>query len=187
MRGILCVYPSEQHRESNLHLIRSNSPSSLSFPTSSFSPLDMRFFHHFLTAAHPYTPIGNDYVWVHDIPQFAAQNKYLMHAILSLGASHLSCLSGVEYRRESLVHRGHAIAGLNQALGKTARSYGESDAMLATCHALAFQALYMGDGLNDFITMVRGCALTTAKICQDNSPTAFNLIRTGVLNPSLLD
>jgi hypothetical protein len=73
------------------------------------------------------------------------------------------------------MHRGYAIAGLSQALGKTARSYGESDAMLVTCHALAFQALYIGDGLNDFITMVRGCALTTAKIRQDNSPTAFNL------------
>jgi hypothetical protein len=136
----------------------------------------MRFFHHFLTTAHPYTPLGNDDVWVHEIPQFAAQNTYLMHAILSLGASHLSRLTGVEYRRELLVHRGHAIAGLNQALGKTARSYGESDAMLATCHALALQAICMGDDLNDFITMVRGCALATAKVCQDDSPTAFNLL-----------
>lgn len=138
--------------------------------------LDMRFFHHFLTIAYPHLPVGNDPVWVHEIPQFAEKHGYLMHAILSLGASHLSRLTGVDYRRESLVHRGQAIAGLNQALSQTARAYGESDAMLASCYALTFQASYMGDGLADFITMVRGCALTTEKIRQDHSPTAFNLL-----------
>jgi hypothetical protein len=81
----------------------------------------------------------------------------------------------VDYRRESLVHRGQAIAGLNQALSQTARTYGESDAMLASCYALTFQASYMGDGLADFITMVRGCALTTEKIKEEHAPTAFNL------------
>ena len=135
----------------------------------------MRFFHHFLTIAFPHLPVDNDHVWIHDIPQFAEQHEYLMHALLSLGASHLSRLTGVDYRRESLTHRGNAIAGLNQALSQTARSYGESDAMLASCYALTFQASYMGDGLADFITMVRGCVLTTEKIKQEQTPTAFNL------------
>lgn len=135
----------------------------------------MRFFHHFLTIAYPHLPVDNDHVWVNEIPQFAEQHQYLMHALLSLGASHLSRLTGVDYRRESLIHRGHAIAGLNQALSREARCYGESDAMLASCYALTFQASYMGDGLSDFITMVRGCALTTEKIHQEHAPTAFNL------------
>jgi hypothetical protein len=128
-----------------------------------------------LTIAYPHLPVDNDHVWVHEIPQFAEQHEYLMHAILSLGASHLSRLTGIDYRRESLVHRGQAIAGLNKALSQTAQSYGESDAQLASCYALTFQASYMGDGLSDFITMVRGCALTTDKIRQDHSPTAFNI------------
>ncbi|KAH0848333.1 C6 transcription factor [Fonsecaea pedrosoi] len=145
------------------------------FSSATFSILDMRFFHHFLTIAYPHLPVDNDHVWVNDIPQFAEQHEYLMHALLSLGASHLSRLTGVDYRRESLIHRGQAIAGLNHALSQTARSYGEADAMLASCYALTFQASYMSDGLSDFITMVRGCALTTEKIKQEHSPTAFNL------------
>ena len=98
-----------------------------------------------------------------------------MHAILSLGASHLGRLTGVDYKKESLTHRGLAIAGLNQALSQKVQSYGEGDAMLAACYALTFQASYMGDGLSDFITMVRGCALTTGKIKEEEAPTAFNL------------
>ena len=170
--------------------------------SSTFSILDMKFFHHFLTSAYPHLPLGNDHVWVNEIPQFAEAHPYLMHAILSLGASHLSRLTGVDYRKESLTHRGLAISGLNQALSQSstntststasrspphtsslspssthAPAHGESDAMLATCYSLTFQASYMGgsDGLADFITMVRGCALTTAKIKQDDVPTAFNL------------
>ncbi|EXJ82923.1 hypothetical protein A1O3_06739 [Capronia epimyces CBS 606.96] len=191
MKGMSCVYPAEpvaRHSSSNgrtshtLSVLRWNPTTGPSFPgsgsgetTGTFSMLDMRFFHHFLTIAYPHLPVDNDSVWVHEIPQFAEQHPYLMHAILSLGASHLSRLTGVDYRRESLVHRGHAFAGLNQALSQTALAYGESDAMLASCYALTFQASYMGDGLVDFITMVRGCALTTQKIQQENSPTAFNL------------
>lgn len=184
---------SSQHPSPNPNLSQHNT----------FSMLDMRFFHHFLTTAYPHLPLGNDHVWVNEIPQFAQAHPYLMHAILSLGASHLSRLTGCDYRRESLTHRGLAISGLNHALSSSATpsdqegtttttttnhahnntdttplAYGESDALLATCYALTFQASYMGggaDGLADFITMVRGCALTTAKIKAEDAPTAFNL------------
>jgi len=176
LKGMPCVYPVQQPlRRSNLPLIRRSPSDLLPSGTAAFSMVDMRFFHHFLTVAYPHLPVGNDDVWVHEVPQFAGQHEYLMHAILSLGASHLSRLTGVDYRKESLIHRGHAIAGLNQALSKTGHAYGESDAMLASCYALTFQASYMSDGLTDFITMVRGCALTTAKIRDDNAPTAFNV------------
>jgi hypothetical protein len=180
---------------------------SSSYHSPTFTLLDMRFFHHFLTTAYPHLPLGNDHVWVNEIPQFAESQPYLMHALLSLGASHLGRLTGVDYRRESLTHRGKAIAGLNRALSSGAggadgdvdlggrggevmgvsggagdvmvrrvtRNWGESDAMLAACYALTFQASYMGDGLADFITMVRGCALTTGKIKDEGCLTAFNL------------
>ena len=98
-----------------------------------------------------------------------------MHAILSLGASHLGRLTGVDYKKESLTHRGQAIAGLNQALSQPIKNFGEGDSMLAACYALTFQATNMGDGLSDFITMVRGCALTTGKIQEEEAQTAFNL------------
>ena len=99
-----------------------------------------------------------------------------MNAILALGASHLTRVApGEDYTTQAIVHRGHAIEGLNKALNETDRIYGESDAMLAACYALTFQASHMGDGMIDFITMVRGCALVTEKVKQEGSTTAFNI------------
>jgi hypothetical protein len=101
-----------------------------------------------------------------------------MNAILALGASHLTRVApGEDYTTQAIIHRGHAIEGLNKALNKTDRSYGESDAMLAACYALTFQASHMGDGMIDFITMVRGCALVTEKVKQEGLTTAFNIER----------
>jgi hypothetical protein len=114
-----------------------------------------------------------------------------MNAILALGASHLTRVApGEDYTTQAIVHRGHAIEGLNKALNKTDRTYGESDAMLAACYALTFQASHMGDGMIDFITMVRGCALVTEKVKQEGSTTAFNIDRDAhihIMNPRLDD
>ncbi|KAL9107497.1 MAG: hypothetical protein Q9227_007599 [Pyrenula ochraceoflavens] len=156
------------------------SPSTLvqmqSTPTL-FSLTDMRLFHHFLTVAYPHLPLGNESVWLNDIPLFAHQQEYLMYAILSLGASHLSrlCDNNGDYVNLAVYHRGHAIQGLNQAISQRSRRFGDFDAMLATCYALTFQSSYMSDGLSDFITMVRGCALVTTQIRSGNEQTAFNI------------
>lgn len=150
---------------------------------------DMQFFHHFLTISFPHLPLGNDDVWVRDIPQFAQEHTYLMHAILGLGASHLNRMVPTPaYEKEALIHRGHAINGLNTCMAKSAHAYGEADAMLATCYALTFQSSYMADGLSDFVIFVRGCALATTKIRNENAPTAFNLApdrQREVLRPQL--
>ncbi|KAK5072039.1 hypothetical protein LTR51_006523 [Lithohypha guttulata] len=144
--------------------------------TVQFSMNDMQFFHHFLTISFPHLPLGNDDVWIRDIPQFAQEYTYLMHAILALGASHLNRTAPLAcYEKEALIHRGHAINGLNTCMAKTSHAYGEADAMLATCYALTFQSSYMADGLSDFVIFVRGCALATGKIRDENAPTAFNL------------
>lgn len=141
-----------------------------------FSMNDMQFFHHFLTISFPHLPLGNDEVWVRDIPQFAQEHTFLMHAILALGASHLNRMTPLScYEKEALMHRGNAINGLNTCMAKTSHIYGEADAMLATCYALTFQSSYMADGISDFVIFVRGCALATGKIRDENAPTAFNL------------
>ena len=141
-----------------------------------FTMNDMQFFHHFLTISFPHLPLGNDDVWVRDIPQFAQEHTYLMHAILGLGASHLNRMTpSSAYEKDALTHRGHAINGLNTCMAKSSHVYGEADAMLATCYALTFQSSYMSDGLSDFVIFVRGCALATGKIRDENVPTAFNL------------
>ncbi|KAL9620150.1 MAG: hypothetical protein Q9160_005265 [Pyrenula sp. 1 TL-2023] len=142
-----------------------------------FSLTDMRLFHHFITVAYPHLPLGNESVWLNDIPLFAHQQEYLMHAILSLGASHLSrlCEGGADYVNLAIYHRGLAIQGLNQAISRKPKVYGDYDAMLACCYALTFQSSYMADGLTDFITMVRGCALVTSQIRNQEEATAFNI------------
>jgi hypothetical protein len=99
-----------------------------------------------------------------------------MHSLIALGASHLTRVSPQnDYTTAAIVHRGKAIQGLNAALATGAKGYGEADALLAAAYALTFQASYMSDGMADFITMVRGCALITMQIHADKQRTAFNL------------
>lgn len=104
-----------------------------------------------------------------------------MHAILSLGASHLSLISPTADTTDSstlaIAHRGHALKGLKELMGKPGLSSEELDAMLATCYALALQSGYMTDGLMDFVVLIRGCAHLTAKITsRDNSESMFPLM-----------
>ncbi|ODH13484.1 hypothetical protein ACO22_07208 [Paracoccidioides brasiliensis] len=137
---------------------------------ASFTIEDMRFFHHYMIAAHPYLPFGCDGVWVNDIPQLAHQHEYLMHAILSLGTSHLSLMNTLYTAMVS--HRGLALRGLHEAIGKhhqqlhsttdtsptaTSTQTHELNAMLATCYALAVQSSHIMDGFTDFLILVRGC------------------------------
>jgi hypothetical protein len=36
-----------------------------------FTLEDMRLFHHFILEAYPHLPVGNEKVWVRDVPAFA--------------------------------------------------------------------------------------------------------------------
>ncbi|KAL2223148.1 hypothetical protein M432DRAFT_587108 [Thermoascus aurantiacus ATCC 26904] len=131
-----------------------------------FTASDLRFFHHFLLVAYPHLPFGSDLAWVTVVPEYAHHCDYLMHAILSLGATHLSLIvpSGTEYTVAAVAHRGQALRGLSRMLAKDDHTREELDAMLATCYVLTFQARYMTDGLVDFATMIRGCALVTERL-----------------------
>lgn len=171
-------------------------PSHTSPDTVTF--LDLRLLHHFLMVAYPHLPAGNDSIWQTQIPQIAHQHTYLMHALLGLGASHLHRVDPTPcYQASAVSHRGHAIAGLNAALNNLEPSTraDETDAMLATAYSLTFQASYMEDGLVDFITMVRGCALITEQIRTSRAATSFSLkhdahlahLEPDVSNPPLID
>lgn len=136
------------------------------FPNT-FSSDDLRFFHHFLVAAHPHLPFGNEDLWKTSLPAYAYECPHLMHAILSLGASHLSLLllDGSRYAHLAVVHRGKALRLLGDALVAGDQcSQTELDLVLATAYALTFQANYMTDGLVDFLVMARGCAIITCQI-----------------------
>lgn len=112
-----------------------------------------------------------------------------MHAILGLGASHLSVIrphGDSTTDANAIEHRGQAIKGLNQLLAKPDPSSEELDAMLAACYALTMQSGYMFDALVDFVVFIRGCSLITTRIKQkDARKSVFPVEQTADLNEFL--
>ncbi|PGG98574.1 hypothetical protein AJ79_08827 [Helicocarpus griseus UAMH5409] len=177
--------PSHSNSKDNAAVSRfADSSSSSATPTyalqhfPSFTMEDMRFFHHYMIAAHPYLPFGCDEAWLAEIPLLAHQHPYLMHALLSLGASHLSLLSSEvsPYYAATVSHRGLALRGLKQSMIKHANSPLPTNtdtesihglnAMLATSYALTIQSTYMADGFTDFLVLVRGCTHLSENVMQ---------------------
>ncbi|KAL3461790.1 hypothetical protein BJX64DRAFT_288971 [Aspergillus heterothallicus] len=129
-----------------------------------FTSDDLRFWHHFLIDARPHLPFGSEDAWLSQVPAFAHECPPLLHAILSLGASHCSLTTpnGSQYAPVAIAHRGKALKALSAILAKGENStVAEMDGALATCYTLTFQAHHMSDGVVDFAVMVRGCGLVT--------------------------
>ena len=105
-----------------------------------------------------------------------------MHAILCLGATHLSLVTpdGSRYITLAVTHRGQALRTLGNELAKGDQcSKTELDLMLATVYALTFQANYMADGLFDFAIMVRGCGIITRRILNKYKGSDMFTLLTG--------
>ncbi|KAF7586421.1 hypothetical protein BBP40_008928 [Aspergillus hancockii] len=206
-----CAYPSKEqalrYRHTNLyenrrkwHVVTSlDSPSSNNVTRSSsaspavalssqsnpalhtFAADDLRFLHHFLIVAYPHLPFGSEGLWKTLLPASAHECPHLMHAILCLGATHLSLVTpdGDRYTTLAVTHRGKALKMLGDALATGDQSSRtELDLMLATAYALTFQANYMPDGLVDFAVMVRGCGIITWRILSKyNGSDMFKLLK----------
>lgn len=123
-----------------------------------FSLQDMRFFQHFLTQCYPHHPLKQEEIWTHEIPCIAHNYEFLMHAILGFAASQL-IKSDSNLIPPAMGHRVKAIKAIKKRLAetsKTAISYEEANAMVATCYALTFQSVSLDDGLAEFMTFIRG-------------------------------
>ncbi|OAX79863.1 hypothetical protein ACJ72_05813 [Emergomyces africanus] len=142
---------------------------------------DMRFFHHYMVAAYPYLPYDSDIVWTNEIPILAHQHEFLFHALLSLGASHLTTVTANHSGPEEahgyaamLAHRGLALRGLQEAMDRQPKAsftpntipenLPELNAMLATCYTLTMQSGHLCDAFTDFIVLIRGCGRLTSHI-----------------------
>ncbi|TVY59439.1 Uncharacterized protein LSUE1_G007758 [Lachnellula suecica] len=132
--------------------------------TQIFSLTDMRLFHHYLVAAYPHFPVRNDNIWLVYITPIAHQCSYLMHALLSLSASHLTKLTKSSFTAAAQTHRLSAITGLNNVLNEPVTSAEQGDAILATCYALLMQSWYMDDGLPTFLVLTRSCDAITRHV-----------------------
>ncbi|KAH8590977.1 hypothetical protein B0O99DRAFT_280640 [Bisporella sp. PMI_857] len=132
--------------------------------TQIFNLTDMRLFHHYLVAAYPHIPVRNDNIWIVYITPIAHQRNFLMHALLSLAASHLNKLSSSGLTAAAQSHRLSAIKGLNEVLEEPIKSPEQGDAILATCYALLMQSWYMDDGLPAFLVLTRSCDAITQHV-----------------------
>lgn len=140
----------------------------------------MRFFHDFMTVSWPHLPLERDGAWLHEIPILAQQHDFLMHGILSLGASHLHAKTNLEMKGHVHRHRTLAMRGLNSIAHKHDARDGDTDdhstgsrltATLATSYLLTFTASYMGDPFNMFLVLVRACASITTEIVKRGFPS----------------
>ncbi|KAK1832458.1 hypothetical protein QBC39DRAFT_304895 [Podospora conica] len=156
--GLSCIYnPSGLQ----LALTASPSPSTpLRTAPASFSMADLRYFHHFLVTAFPPLPMGGDAVW-QAVAALSHQYDYLVHAMLGLAASHLN-LYTADSAEHALAHRVKAIQLLNESLNTPCASTAEGDARFGTIMALTFQSSCMPEGMNEFLSMVRGCHVVAA-------------------------
>ncbi|KAI9374201.1 hypothetical protein BJX61DRAFT_336408 [Aspergillus egyptiacus] len=192
-----CVYPTDRYSNQERRLdvvdrtrtqtqghsfsqLASSPPSAIPrISATSFTGDDLQFWHHFLVDARPHLPFGDEGTWVSEIPAFAHECPHLLHAILSLGASHCSLIAprGSQYIPVAIAHRGKALKALSAIVSRGNNTVTDMDAALATCYTLTFQAHHMSDGVVDFAVMVRGCGLVTDWYFQSNDRQSkfFNL------------
>jgi len=187
-----CIYPSPYVQMPSAVFLETRSLQST--PTV-FNASDMRLFHHFIMNAYPYLPLGNESVWVRDIASFSHSVRliplivnyplsgikydFLLHAMLSLSASHLTVTSTSPLYSSALSYRGLAISGLNRALSTSPESKADADAILATCWILTAVTIYMGESVEEFFTMIRGINLVLSQNWVSKYGTAFLNLQVG--------
>lgn len=101
------------------------------------------------------------------------QYDFLMQAMLALSASHLMLTSTSPLAPVALSYRILAIKGLNTALSTPPTCKEDGDAILATCWALSFQATYLGESVEEFLTMLRGCNLIVSQNWREKFGTCW--------------
>ncbi|KAF4426550.1 hypothetical protein FACUT_9860 [Fusarium acutatum] len=152
-----CEYP--QTSDNGLLYLPSPQPGQpISEPQ--LSMVDLRFFHHFLLHAYPGLPIQGEDVWK-EVAKYSHGFDFLAHAMLAVGASHLGLCNGTDYNSDAISHRVKAIKSLNSALSTPCQTKEEGDARYATLMALTWQSSYMADGMQEFLSMLRGCTIVS--------------------------
>ncbi|OAA65052.1 C6 transcription factor [Cordyceps fumosorosea ARSEF 2679] len=157
-----CSYPPTPTPAASA--IRSN-PSMLSME-------DLRFYHQFITAAIPPLPIQADKGWM-DCAAMSHEYDFLAHAVLGLGASHLTSHTNADFTSQALQHRLVAIKQVNEQLSNPPSDQQTLDAILAALFCLITQASLIDDGLADYLTIIRGGHLIVLVIIGDMSKSVF--------------
>nr|UYO77202.1 Zn2Cys6 transcriptional regulator [Trichoderma crystalligenum] len=175
--GLNCSYPTPAATSSSSSSSSTSLASSSSFssPRAALSPLaleDLRFYHQFLLAAFPTLPLKRKEVWM-EAAAMSYKYDYLAHAVLGLGASHLSRHGNTDYTSQALQHRITAMKLVNEQLDKPPKKPADADALLAAVLCLVTQSSLMPDSMIDYITTTRGGNLVATTIIKDFEMSIF--------------
>ncbi|KAL6803591.1 hypothetical protein J3E68DRAFT_178438 [Trichoderma sp. SZMC 28012] len=171
--GLNCSYPTPASSSSASS--SSTSSSSSLAPRAALSGIaleDLRFYHQFLLAAFPTLPLKAKDVWM-DAAAMSHQYDYLAHAVLGLGASHLSQHGNVDYTSQALQHRVTAMKLVNEQLDHPPTKPADQDALFAAVICLVTQSSLMPDSMIDYITTTRGGNLVASTIITDYEKSIF--------------
>nr|UWK20139.1 Zn2Cys6 transcriptional regulator [Trichoderma deliquescens] len=170
--GLNCSYPTPA---SNSSSSSSTSASSSLPPRAALSTLvleDLRFYHQFILAAYPTLPLKAKDVWM-QAAAMSHQYDYLAHAILGLGASHLSQHGNVDYTSQALQHRVTAMKLVNEQLDNPPTKPADADALFAAVVCLVAQSSLMPDSMIDYITTTRGGNLVATSVIKNYEVSIF--------------
>ena len=95
-----------------------------------------------------------------------------------MAASHLAMISSSDLRSQAISHRVLALRGLNTVLSLIPKTSADVDALLAACYALAIQSSHIGDSVEEFLTMFRGCHIVIAHRWPERLGSAFRGLET---------
>ncbi|KAF5983661.1 hypothetical protein FBULB1_3692 [Fusarium bulbicola] len=89
--------------------------------------------------------------------------------------SHLGLCNGTDFNSDAILHRIKAIKSLNSALSTSCQSKEEGDARYATLMTLTWQSSYMPDGMQEFLSMLRGCSIVSKCSVFQFEDSAFRM------------
>lgn len=104
---------------------------------------------------------------------YTLQYDYLAHAILGLGASHLSQHGNVDYTSQALQHRVTAMKLVNEQLDNPPTKPADADALFAAVVCLVAQSSLMPDSMIDYITTTRGGNLVATSVIKNYEVSIF--------------
>jgi len=101
------------------------------------------------------------------------QYDYLAHALLGLGALHLSQSGNMDFTAEGLKHRVAAIKLINELMQQPAATVDDGDALFATLLILTTQTALLPDGMIEYLTILRGANLVVTQLMPDLKHSLF--------------
>ncbi|UNI24896.1 hypothetical protein JDV02_010615 [Purpureocillium takamizusanense] len=144
--GLPCLQPSSASSASVTTPIR---------PALSAQSLeDRQFYYRFLTAAIPTLPLRSGHLW-EQAATMSHSYECLEHAILALGASHLSHSGDANAGTRALHHRIAAIKLFNEQIGYAPTTTADADALFAAIGCLLSQTTLLPDGIVEYMTVTR--------------------------------